>query len=55
MEEVKSGTAEESEPLAVVGAIHDAREALRQYFGFREFLDGQELVMSSILGGGIPW
>ena len=51
MEEVKSGTAEESEPLAVVGAIHDAREALRQYFGFREFLDGQELVMSSILGG----
>lgn len=38
-------------PMALGGAIHDAREALRQYFGFREFLDGQELVMSSILGG----
>lgn len=33
------------------GTVHDAREALRQYFGFREFLDGQELVMSSILSG----
>lgn len=32
-------------------AIHDAREALRQYFGFREFLDGQETVMANILSG----
>jgi ATP-dependent DNA helicase RecQ len=31
--------------------IHDAREALRKYFGFREFLDGQEEVMANILGG----
>ena len=31
--------------------IHDAREALRKYFGFREFLDGQEDVMANILGG----
>ncbi|MCA1962920.1 MAG: RecQ family ATP-dependent DNA helicase [Prosthecobacter sp.] len=31
--------------------IHDAREALRRYFGFREFLDGQEHVMASILAG----
>ncbi len=31
--------------------IHDAREALRKHFGFREFLDGQETVMASILGG----
>jgi len=51
MEEAEIGTAGGAEPAAVIGAIHDAREALRQYFGFREFLDGQELVMSSILGG----
>lgn len=38
-------------PEKVSGTVHDAREALRRYFGFREFLDGQELVMSSILGG----
>jgi len=31
--------------------IHDAREALRKHFGFREFLDGQEQVMASILSG----
>ncbi len=31
--------------------IHDAREALRKYFGFREFLDGQESVMGHILSG----
>jgi ATP-dependent DNA helicase RecQ len=31
--------------------IHDAREALRKYFGFREFLDGQETVMANILAG----
>jgi ATP-dependent DNA helicase RecQ len=35
----------------LTGTVHDAREALRRYFGFREFLDGQELVMSSILAG----
>ncbi|MFZ4766231.1 MAG: DEAD/DEAH box helicase, partial [Roseimicrobium sp.] len=32
-------------------AIHDAREALRQHFGFREFLDGQEAVISAVLAG----
>jgi ATP-dependent DNA helicase RecQ len=31
--------------------IHDAREALRKYFGFREFLDGQETVMANLLSG----
>ncbi|TLD69142.1 RecQ family ATP-dependent DNA helicase [Phragmitibacter flavus] len=30
---------------------HDAREALRKHFGFREFLDGQEAVMGAVLGG----
>ncbi len=33
------------------GAIHDAREALQRYFGFRGFLDGQEMVMAGILSG----
>ncbi len=33
------------------GAIHDARVALQRYFGFREFLDGQDLVISGILAG----
>jgi ATP-dependent DNA helicase RecQ len=44
----------DSEPdILSAGAtpIHDAREALRRYFGFREFLDGQEEVMANILGG----
>ncbi len=31
--------------------IHDAREALRKYFGFREFLDGQEAVIGAVLSG----
>ena len=31
--------------------IHDAREALEKYFGFREFLDGQEPVIANILAG----
>ncbi|HSJ04433.1 MAG: RecQ family ATP-dependent DNA helicase [Verrucomicrobium sp.] len=31
--------------------IHDAREALKQYFGFRAFLDGQEQVVASVLAG----
>ena len=31
--------------------IHDAREALRKHFGFRDFLDGQETVMAGILSG----
>lgn len=30
---------------------HDAREALRKHFGFREFLDGQEAVMGAVLAG----
>ena len=38
-------------PDATSTPIHDAREALRKYFGFREFLDGQEEVMSQILSG----
>ena len=32
-------------------AIHDAREALKRYFGFRAFLDGQEQVIAAILSG----
>lgn len=32
-------------------AIHDAREALKRYFGFRAFLDGQEHVIAAILSG----
>lgn len=31
--------------------IHDAREALRQHFGFRDFLEGQEQVIGTILSG----
>jgi ATP-dependent DNA helicase RecQ len=31
--------------------IHDARAALQQYFGFRDFRDGQEHVIGSILSG----
>lgn len=31
--------------------IHDAKLALQKYFGFREFLDGQEPVIASIVGG----
>ena len=38
-------------PTADSTPIHDAREALRKYFGFREFLDGQETVMANILSG----
>ncbi|WP_294385785.1 RecQ family ATP-dependent DNA helicase [Prosthecobacter sp.] len=42
-----------SEPLPAADStpIHDAKLALQKYFGFREFLDGQETVMASILGG----
>lgn len=32
-------------------AIHDARDALKRYFGFRAFLDGQEQVIAAILSG----
>lgn len=38
-------------PTAESTPTHDAREALRKYFGFREFLDGQETVMANILSG----
>lgn len=31
--------------------IHDARAALQQYFGFRDFLEGQERVIGGILSG----
>ncbi len=41
----------EPETDTLTTPIHDAREALRKYFGFREFLDGQEDVMANILGG----
>lgn len=34
-----------------VPRIHDAREALRQHFGFRDFLEGQEQVIGTILSG----
>jgi len=38
-------------PTAASTPIHDAKMALHKYFGFREFLDGQETVMASILSG----
>ena len=38
-------------PAVTDNPIHDAREALRKYFGFREFLDGQEAVLAGVLGG----
>jgi ATP-dependent DNA helicase RecQ len=41
----------ETDSIATSTPIHDAREALRKYFGFREFLDGQETVMANILSG----
>ncbi|MCW0216817.1 MAG: ATP-dependent DNA helicase, partial [Prosthecobacter sp.] len=41
----------ESDTIALSTPIHDAREALRKYFGFREFLDGQETVMANVLSG----
>jgi ATP-dependent DNA helicase RecQ len=40
-----------SDTISSSTPIHDARQALRQYFGFREFLDGQEQVMANILAG----
>jgi len=42
---------ETSENPDTAAQIHDAREALRRHFGFREFLDGQEPVIASIVGG----
>jgi ATP-dependent DNA helicase RecQ len=41
----------EAEPIATHTPIHDAKLALQKYFGFREFLDGQETVMANILSG----
>ncbi|MDI1314693.1 RecQ family ATP-dependent DNA helicase, partial [Prosthecobacter sp.] len=38
-------------PTAASTPIHDAKMALQKYFGFREFLDGQETVMANILSG----
>ena len=38
-------------PEAETTPIHDAREALKRYFGFRAFLDGQEDVIAAILSG----
>ena len=47
----ESVTTEPSENVDLEPRIHDARAALRQYFGFREFLDGQETVIGNILSG----
>jgi ATP-dependent DNA helicase RecQ len=41
----------EEESIATHTPIHDAKLALQKYFGFREFLDGQETVMANILSG----
>ena len=49
MHDVKSVS--ELLPTAASTPIHDAKMALQKYFGFREFLDGQETVMASILSG----
>ncbi len=45
------GSVSELPPTAASTPIHDAKMALQKYFGFREFLDGQETVMASILSG----
>jgi ATP-dependent DNA helicase RecQ len=37
--------------IAANTPIHDAKLALQKYFGFREFLDGQEPVIANIVGG----
>ncbi len=37
--------------IAANTPIHDAKLALQKYFGFREFLDGQETVIANIVGG----
>lgn len=42
---------QEQETRSAATPIHDAREALQKFFGFRDFLDGQEEVMSQVLGG----
>ncbi len=41
----------ETSSIAESTPIHDAKLALQKYFGFREFLDGQEPVIASIVGG----
>ncbi len=41
----------DEESIATNTPIHDAKLALQKYFGFREFLDGQEQVIASIVGG----
>lgn len=46
MTESPADATEDSSPR-----IHDAREALRQHFGFRDFLEGQEQVIGTILSG----
>ena len=40
-----------ADPADTAPRIHDARAALQQYFGFREFLEGQEAVIGNILSG----
>ncbi len=45
------GSVSELPPTTASTPIHDAKMALQKYFGFREFLDGQETVMASILSG----
>ena len=40
-----------ADPADTAPRIHDARAALQQYFGFREFLEGQEAVIGNIISG----
>lgn len=46
-----AGSVSDLLPTAASTPIHDAKMALQKYFGFREFLDGQETVMANILSG----
>ena len=41
----------EAETSSPPTPIHDAQEALRKYFGFRAFLDGQDEVIAGVLAG----
>ena len=41
-----------SQQTAPVVTTHDPREALERHFGFREFLSGQERVVSALVAAG---
>ena len=47
--EIPSDAAVEDDKAAAV--THDVREALEKYFGFREFLSGQEQVVTALVSG----